>query len=214
VKENTVTRIIGNVFEDSTEAWEFEAKSKEELKKLDLQTNPSLPFQIQITYYRLDGMKCIRTLTETKSITFDKKVAQESLDYGILAMHNNVQSAKLAQQGLYMDAVDNNQAMDNLMAANMKTEQQQSDYSTFTNTTTEFNQQMIQEQVRSPQFQQEQQFQQQQQQQFGFGNFTYESPVQPQASPQMTSPQPRTDQTANMIFKFKNTQQNKRLYKK
>jgi hypothetical protein len=57
----------------------------------------------------MDGTKMLRTITQTKSITFERKKAEQALDYGVLAQHSNVQAAMMAERGDYYGAIQNNE---------------------------------------------------------------------------------------------------------
>jgi len=40
-----------------------------------------LPFQLQIIYTKLDGMKCMRVISKKQPITFDRSEAEEKSKY-------------------------------------------------------------------------------------------------------------------------------------
>jgi len=63
-----------------------------------------LPFQLQIIYTKLDGMKCMRVISKKQPITFDRSEAEEKANIKILGLHAVQTSAKLASKGDYMKA--------------------------------------------------------------------------------------------------------------
>eukprot|EP00831_Metopus_contortus_P077762 TRINITY_DN7379_c0_g1_i1.p1 TRINITY_DN7379_c0_g1~~TRINITY_DN7379_c0_g1_i1.p1 ORF type:complete len:156 (-),score=33.47 TRINITY_DN7379_c0_g1_i1:145-612(-) len=84
--------------------------SLEEIKKiadLDLSAIKKLPFQAQLKYTTLCGMKCVRVLTKQQEITFDKEEAMKKVVYNILSTNAIKQSAKMAKKGNYREAQAN-----------------------------------------------------------------------------------------------------------
>ncbi len=57
-----------------------------------------LPFQIQITFMKLDGSKCQRVITEYRPVTHDRSLAEKTLDIRVVSANLAQQSARLAQQ--------------------------------------------------------------------------------------------------------------------
>lgn len=65
---------IGNVTEDSEVTFEYQMQSKESLARFkDLK---ELPFQVQIRYTKLDGMKCLRVISKSQPITQKREEAE------------------------------------------------------------------------------------------------------------------------------------------
>lgn len=66
-ENNTLlTRAMGNVTEESEITFEYRMKDAEVLaymESIDLLTLKEIPFQTQIEYTKLNGMKCVRTIT-------------------------------------------------------------------------------------------------------------------------------------------------------
>jgi len=136
-------------------------------------------------------------MTETRAITTSREEAEKDLHYDVISNHAAVQSAKLAQQGDYTGAVATNLAYGDMMGRNIKNEQQQQDFFTYTTSTTAFNNDMEFEQQR---------------QQSPFSGFTYNAPNPSPAPPSdsmfnpstnsgpVPSPQ-RSDRAARAIYR-------------
>jgi hypothetical protein len=109
---------VGNAYDDSELTFEYEVKSAAKLEeifaeraKLVSDSEKTLPFQVQITYTKLDGSKCIRVITRTQAITHDRAQAERTVNAGMLGTHAWAQSARLAEQGHYEAAMVNNMQM-------------------------------------------------------------------------------------------------------
>lgn len=117
---SSTTKKFGSAYEDTEATFEYEVKSKEELERLLGVLEPgksrSLPFQVQITYSRLDGMKCVRIITRSREVTVDRKQAERELDAAIVGQHVWAKSAALAQRGDYNAAIANNVAAEALLS--------------------------------------------------------------------------------------------------
>jgi len=111
IKENRLTKELGNVFADTEITFEYKVKDLSQCQS----PNAELPFQVQVYYTKLDGVKCIRTITEVKKITFDRKKAEENIRHRVVAMNATAQSAKLAHQGHLDDALMMNYANESLL---------------------------------------------------------------------------------------------------
>jgi len=56
---------------------------------------------LQIHYTRIDGMKCLRVISASQPITFDRNVAEKSVRVDLLAAHNAQMGASYAHKGMY-----------------------------------------------------------------------------------------------------------------
>eukprot|EP01124_Arcella_intermedia_P015186 TRINITY_DN216_c1_g3_i2.p1 TRINITY_DN216_c1_g3~~TRINITY_DN216_c1_g3_i2.p1 ORF type:complete len:826 (-),score=201.52 TRINITY_DN216_c1_g3_i2:1472-3949(-) len=166
-------REIGNTYNDTEITAEFHPKSAEELEKIfACNTKKELPFQVQIVYTALSGMKCIRVITRAKEITDNQDEATEDVDISLLGMHANTKAAKLAQQGDVFGAVQQNNQYTALMSRGLKTAEEKSKFASWDASnrrlwySPQIQQQMQVQSSLSPQPQvQQQQLQQQQLQQ-------------------------------------------------
>eukprot|EP01132_Coremiostelium_polycephalum_P003718 gene3718-4631_t len=97
-KDNGI--LIGNVNRNTTTAFEYGLKPNE---KID-DSLKSLPFQLQIYYTTLSGMKCVRVITQTIKTTKDKDLAEEHADIEVLGINLAQQPSKMASEGDYESA--------------------------------------------------------------------------------------------------------------
>ena len=96
-----LVRDIGNVTEETDTSFEFNARSSSELKSLGCDDVESLPFQVQITYNRLDGSQYVRIITNVQKTTKDIDVANQHADYSVLASHAEQVCSRMAKNGSY-----------------------------------------------------------------------------------------------------------------
>jgi len=82
-----------------------------------------LPFQVQITYRSLSGMKCTRVITKTKEVTDDRHEVEQDVDINVMGMHANWMAAKFAQKGDLDAAITNNNNYAQLMQQNVTSEE-------------------------------------------------------------------------------------------
>ncbi len=92
VSENNtlLTREMGNVNEESEITFEYrmkEAKVLALMPEIDLLAIKEIPFQTQIWYTKLNGMKCIRCITAVQQISNDREEVEKQAKVGILAVN-------------------------------------------------------------------------------------------------------------------------------
>jgi hypothetical protein len=105
--KNVLTRDFGNVSADSEMTFEYKIKEIEELQKakdFDIAKLEQLPFQTQIEFTKLDGMKCIRVLTKVQQISNDRNEVEEEANAEILGINCVQQAARLARKGSFRHA--------------------------------------------------------------------------------------------------------------
>lgn len=106
-EKNVLTKEFGNVTAESEMTFEYKVKVIEELEKatdFDIKTIPELPFQTQIEFTKLDGMKCIRVITKVQQVTNDRKEVEAEADVEVLGVNCVQQAAKLARRGSFRKA--------------------------------------------------------------------------------------------------------------
>ena len=94
-------RELGNVTEDSEITFEYrmkEAKELAEMEDVDLSAK-SIPFQTQIEYTKLDGMKCIRIITQLQEVSNDREEVEACTNMDVLAVNAVQQASKIAARG-------------------------------------------------------------------------------------------------------------------
>eukprot|EP00296_Roombia_truncata_P000036 JP435694.1.p1 GENE.JP435694.1~~JP435694.1.p1 ORF type:complete len:634 (-),score=149.18 JP435694.1:71-1906(-) len=93
-----VSRDMGNVTKFSEITFEYGVRSTAKAMFGGLR---DLPFQLQIRYKKMNGMKCIRVVTQSQPITSARDVAEEDMDVNVLGANVAQQSAQLAMDGNY-----------------------------------------------------------------------------------------------------------------
>jgi len=123
---NKVVRDIGNVTSDSAVTFEYGLRSKPDLAAagIDIKALKALPFQVQIRFTKLDGMKGVRVLSQSKKTTQEREVAESMMDTPVLSAHAAQRSAMLARRGDYDMARVNARAWSNMMQRGAKTASQ------------------------------------------------------------------------------------------
>ena len=111
-------RPIGNATDEQELTIEYKIKDSKELDKMtdvDFTKLDRIPFQTQISYINLEGMKCVRLVTKNQSITFEKEEAKKEADYKVISVNAVQQTAKLARKGKLRDAQANAMHWKNMM---------------------------------------------------------------------------------------------------
>lgn len=99
-------------------------KSKEERASLGLDQLEELPFQVQVAFTRLDGMKCLRVISQKRPLTKDRSMAEAAAKLEVLSCHVTQTSATIAQDGDYYSARATTRAYQNMMNRCAHTEEQ------------------------------------------------------------------------------------------
>lgn len=107
LKKNMLTKNLGNVVADTEVTFSYKLKEPEELKKIegfDIEKFQEIPFQSIIEYTKMDGMKCIRTITKVLSVSDNEEEVKQDADLGILAVNAAQQASNLARAGQFREA--------------------------------------------------------------------------------------------------------------
>ena len=113
-----MTRQIGNASEGQEVTIEYCTKSSEELKEmkdLDFSKIVTLPFQAQINYVTLEGMRCVRLITNQQKVTSDKEEAKKEVNYKVISVNAIQKTAHLVKKGNYREAQANAQHWGKMM---------------------------------------------------------------------------------------------------
>lgn len=105
--KNVLNKEFGNVSSDSEMCFEYKILEIEELQKakdFDISKLEQLPFQTQIEFTKLDGMKCIRVLTKVQKVSNDRNEVEADADAEILGVNCVQQAARLARRGSFRHA--------------------------------------------------------------------------------------------------------------
>ena len=118
---------IGNATKTSDITFEYFIRKKF-LKKNKL-TN--LPFQIQIRYKRDDGSKCIRVLSQTREISKDRKIVEETINSAVAGLTAIQQCAREAESGDFESAKLRLHAAKKMIERGSLTDDQQEEFGNF-----------------------------------------------------------------------------------
>merc|ERR1712129_484316 len=88
----------GNVFAGSQIFFEYLINKE---KKAEFKALKVLPFQVQISYFKKDGSKMLRVISQTKEITLDRKKVRSNLDYDVMAQYGQHVTTELCAKGDY-----------------------------------------------------------------------------------------------------------------
>lgn len=221
VESTSSVQTVGNAYDDSELTFEYEVGDAAKLKNLfderartlslpgelpdDLKT---LPFQVQITFTKLDGSKCLRTITRTQAMTTNRSLVEQNANTGMLGAHAWAQSARLAEQGHYEAAIVNNMQMNSVLSR-APAERNASRFEQYSRGTEEFNRHMRTgiKKAHAPQQQQ------QQQQEAGglFGGFAFGSAAPaPLAPSSAASALDDDDEASTRVLQFKSNRKAKK----
>jgi len=142
-KQSFVTREVGNVTADSAFTFEYGVKAANEVKNKQLS---ALPFQLQIYYTKLNGMKCIRVITREQKLTWDRAQAEAEVNMDVLGMNAMQQTAQIAQHGDYSYARLNNYTHLNMLNRVAQTGKQQGSFGRWAAQGADFEENIRQEQ--------------------------------------------------------------------
>jgi len=112
--------VVGNATHDTELTFEYSTKPFTIRRRMGLEKEKELPFQVQIKYTRLDGMRCIRVITETRPVTSDRQVAEQHIHAPVISAHVAQQCARLAKEGAYEETRANARAWSNMMQRNIE----------------------------------------------------------------------------------------------
>jgi len=94
-----VMRSIGNCNVNSVVTFEYAKR-----KGVDLSALQAIPFQIQISYTKPNGNKCMRVLAKEAKITKSREEAEAHVNIAVVGLHSQQQTAKLVTKGDYTKA--------------------------------------------------------------------------------------------------------------
>jgi hypothetical protein len=115
VQESVLEREVGNVTADAELSFEYQLRPTAERRALGIGELTALPFQVQIKYTRLNGMKCVRIMTQSQEVTANKAEAEAAADMELLSAHVAQQTAAIAADGEYTTSRGNIRAWHNYM---------------------------------------------------------------------------------------------------
>jgi len=125
---NKVEREISNITEetDLTFSFEWEDSAREKFKTGFGKV--FFPFQVQFTYLKQNGDKCLKVLSRLLPVTKVREEVERDLNSAVIALRAIQQAAKMAQWGNYNDARISLTSVQRLLQRSMKTKSHQRDY--------------------------------------------------------------------------------------
>ena len=132
-KEKTLMdRSIGNATNESEITFEYKIKAAEELKQIEdfnIDDLKEIPFQAIIEYTKMNGIKCIRTITMMVQTSDDMNEVQQNADINILAVNAAQQASKLAKKGNFREAQAYTKNQKRFIKKNMRDDKDKEAYS-------------------------------------------------------------------------------------
>jgi len=108
--KSLLVRELGNVTADTEITFEYTLKKPEDLMKIknfDITKLTELPFQTQTSYRTLDGMKCVRVITQIKQVTNEKEEVEKEANIQLLHINAAQRAANHARKGNFQEAQAN-----------------------------------------------------------------------------------------------------------
>ena len=121
---------IGNVSKKTDFALEYNIRPKFKKDKIE-----KLPFQMQISYRKKDGTKCLRVLSQMKNVTTDRLQVENSMNASIIGLTQIQQSAREAETSDFKKAQNRLHAARIMMERGCKTDEQQEEMGNFVSQT-------------------------------------------------------------------------------
>lgn len=144
---NKAVRELGNVTEDTEIAFEYSMRSREAVA--ELAHLKALPFQVQMCFTKLDGMRCLRVLSKAQPVTNSRAASEEGVSMEILAANSAQQCARLAEIGDYAGARANVRAWEQLMNRSSRDSHQEAVVHQYSNVMSGFDKSVQQQQAAS-----------------------------------------------------------------
>merc|ERR1712003_427299 len=93
-------------------------------KKAEFKALKVLPFQVQISYFKKDGSRMLRVISQTKEITLERQKVRNNLEFDVMARYGQHVTTELCAKGDYESARAWTSANTNYMSRNMKNNHQ------------------------------------------------------------------------------------------
>ena len=139
VSANRMVRDLGNATKDTELTFEYSNKTRAQLAAggIDLSTLTHFPFQVQIRYTKLSGMKCMRVISQAKRITHDIARAEAGVDTSVISSHVQQTCAAMASAGDYEGSRATALMYGRMMKRTARTDEQRRDYGSWAQNATE-----------------------------------------------------------------------------
>jgi hypothetical protein len=94
--ENLLRKDLGNVTADTECTFSYGFRPK---TQIDLSDLTEVPFQVQLVFSKLNGMKCLRVATASIKLTEDRDEAEKAANITVIGTHAAQRAAKYAKDG-------------------------------------------------------------------------------------------------------------------
>jgi hypothetical protein len=98
----------------------------------------SLPLQVQVHYTKMNGIKCVRIISQAQPITRSRQTAEAEADVSLLGLHAMKHAAVVAQKGDYSKARLYSANARQVLSHAAKTPQQQAQFVSYARNHTRF----------------------------------------------------------------------------
>ncbi|XP_064603913.1 LOW QUALITY PROTEIN: circularly permutated Ras protein 1-like [Liolophura sinensis] len=122
---STIIKEVGTACQDTDLTFKYGPKDRNRLEK-----QGSLPFQVQITYTMLDGMRCLRVMTTPGSYQ-EREKSEQGVNVAVLGLGAVQRSAVIADKGNIAEARGFLHSVERLMKRGAKTPAQQEEHFSF-----------------------------------------------------------------------------------
>ncbi|XP_076463933.1 LOW QUALITY PROTEIN: circularly permutated Ras protein 1-like [Babylonia areolata] len=123
---NRMCKELGNILKEDNLTFRFKPKHANQPPTVD-----TVPFQVQMTYTRLDGMQCLRVLSRSSQATRDRARMEEAINVSVLGTAAVKKTAALAQAGQVKEANVHLKSVKRLAKRGAKTTDQMEDLCAF-----------------------------------------------------------------------------------
>ncbi|XP_046580582.1 circularly permutated Ras protein 1-like [Haliotis rubra] len=124
---------VGNALKDSDLTFNFKLKDSNNIPDVE-----ELPFQVQITYTRKNGMKCLRVMCKSHKFTKDRKVMEENINVAVVGLATMHKAAEMTKNRAPLKARAQILATKNMLKRGAKTVEQREERYAFLNECEEF----------------------------------------------------------------------------
>lgn len=106
---------LGNVTAETECTFSYSFRPKSQIDLSDLQ---EVPFQVQLVFTKLNGMKCLRVATASIKLTEDREIAEKQANITVIGTHAAQRAAKYAKEGDFEKAQMETRAAQRFMQRN------------------------------------------------------------------------------------------------
>lgn len=126
LNDSRMNKFVGNATPSSSFSFHYTIKTDQEIIALGIvkENIKSIPFQALFRFQSLDGKKCMRAITKSSPVSFNKAEVQQEVDVEILARAGRRKAVQLAEEGKLEEAKQNADMWTSLLKEEVKDEHQ------------------------------------------------------------------------------------------